>query len=182
MWAPEGSWTPVPRCPWHVCSSPDLKRTTMIIIWWALVWWHLFWEARWVSCLKSITGKYVNIVAKKTRAGKKLFEQKALMASHRITCWLHQQTKYERGRIENKTNKQTTLKNNSIDEILFYHFQVEVSASQGRGQVDSSQGEQQERSRNSSRMWSFGSCSQVTRPGWTVLTTSRGWFWRFSSA
>ena len=67
-------------------------------------------------------------------------------------------------------------------KCFFYHFQVEVSASQGRVQADSSQGEQQERSRNSSRMWSFGSCSQVTRPGWTVLTTSRGRFWRFSSA
>ena len=103
-----------------------------------------------------------------TQAGKKLFEQKALMPSHGITCWLHQQTKYERGRIENQTNKQTTWKITARVKIV-YHFQAEVSASQGRVQVYSSQGERLERSQNSSWRWNFRSCSQVTRPGWEVL-------------
>ena len=43
-----------------------------------------------VFCLdeRCITGKYVNIVAaaQDKSAAKKLFEQKALMASHGITC------------------------------------------------------------------------------------------------
>ena len=45
-----------------------------------------------VSCEdeeRCITGKYVNIVAAARQdksAAKKLFEQKGLMASHRITC------------------------------------------------------------------------------------------------
>ena len=86
---------------------------------------------------------------------KKLFEQKGLMASHRITCWLHQQTKYS-----------TTRGWTNICLSQDYHFQAEVSANLERVQADSSREEQQGRSRNSSRRWSFGSCSLVTPPGW----------------
>ena len=122
-----------------------------------------------VSCEKSITGKYVNIVG----AGQEVvwteradgFTQNNLLTSSANKMW--------RGRIKNHIEYK--IIGEYFSRTGNYHFLGAVSASPGRDQVDSSQEGRQERSRNSSLMWSFGSCSRVTRPGWRVLLGSRGW-------